>query len=187
MQIKGLALDGVLLIEPDYFEDYRGYYCETYSSRTLKDAGIETEFVQDNHFLSIKRGTIRGIHFQNVPKAQAKLLRCTRGCLLDIVVDLRMDSPSYQKWVSVILSEENRKQIYIPKGFGHGCISLTDYTEGQYKVNALYEPALDRAIRWNDPDLHIQWGIGDVIVSEKDAKAPLLCESDVNFTMENTR
>lgn len=187
MQVTELGLPGVKLIQPDYFEDYRGYYCETYSSRTLKKWGIENVFVQDNHFLSLKRGTIRGIHFQNVPKAQAKLLRCTRGSLLDVVVDLRKDSPTFKKWISVVLSAENRKQIFIPKGFGHACIALADFTEGQYKVDELYEPSLDRAIRWNDPELNIHWGISEILVSPKDEKAPLLKESDVNFTTENTR
>ncbi len=171
----------VKIIEPRYFEDYRGYYVESYSSRTLNENGICNIFVQDNHILSLKAGTIRGIHFQNCPKAQAKLLRCTRGKILDVVVDLRKGSPYYKKWVSVELSAENRKQILIPKGFGHGCLSLVDDTEIQYKVDEFYEPQYDRAIAWNDPELNIQWGIVDVIVSEKDRNAPILKDSDVNF------
>jgi len=181
MQITELSLPGVKLIEPTYFEDYRGYYCETYSKRTLAEYGIKAEFVQDNHFLCLKRGTIRGIHFQNEPFSQAKLLRCIRGSLLDIAVDLRKGSPTYKKWVSVILSAENRKQIYIPKGFGHVCMSLQDMTEGQYKVDCLYEPEYDRAIAWNDPEIGIEWPDIQAIVSPKDKKAPLLKKSDVNF------
>ena len=114
MQVTELALPGVKIIEPTYFEDYRGYYCETYSQCTLAEYGITDEFVQDNHFLSLERGTIRGIHFQNAPYAQSKLLRCVRGSLLDIAVDLRKGSPTYKKWVSVVLSAENREQISIP-------------------------------------------------------------------------
>lgn len=176
-----LALPGVKLIEPTYFEDFRGYYCETYSARSLYELGIEDVFVQDNHFLSLKRGTIRGIHFQNNPAAQAKLIRCTRGSLFDVAVDLRKGSPTYKKWLSVILSAENRKQLYIPKGFGHICMSLVDNTEVQYKVDALYAPKLDRAIAWDDAEIAIQWPPIEVIVSPKDAAAPPMAKSDVNF------
>lgn len=181
MKVENLELDGVKILEPLVHEDYRGYYMESYSSRTLKEFGIENVFVQDNHLLSLKRGTIRGIHFQNIPKAQAKLLRCTRGKILDIVVDLRKSSNTYKKWISIELSEENKKQIFIPKGFGHACISLVDNSEVQYKVDELYYPEYDRAIVWNDPELNIEWGTTEPIVSEKDKKAPCLDKSDVNF------
>ena len=181
MQVTELALPGVKIIEPTYFEDYRGYYCETYSKRTLAEYGIECEFVQDNHFLCLERGTIRGIHFQNEPYAQAKLIRCTRGSLLDIAVDLRKGSPTYLQWCSVILSAENRKQLFIPRGFGHVCMSLVDNTEGQYKVDNLYAPAYDRAIAWNDSQIAIAWPDIKAVVSPKDVKAPTLAESDVNF------
>ena len=181
MKVTELALPGVKLIEPTYFEDFRGYYCETYSSRTLHEYGINNVFVQDNHFLSLTKGTIRGIHFQNDPYAQSKLIRCTRGSLFDVAVDLRKGSPTYKKWVSVILSAENRKQLYIPKGFGHICMSLVDNTEGQYKVDALYAPAYDRAIAWNDPEIAIEWPPIAPTVSPKDQAAKKLAESDVNF------
>lgn len=181
MDVIETSLEEVKILIPDVFSDYRGYYMESYSARTLNKFGINNVFVQDNHFLSLKKGIIRGIHFQNVPKAQAKLLRCIKGSLLDIVIDLRKGSPTYKKWISVELSEENKKQIFIPKGFGHACISLEDNTEGQYKVDELYEPKYDRAILWSDPELNIDWGTDKVIVSEKDKNAPLLKESDVNF------
>lgn len=181
MKVTKLGLPGVLLIEPDVFKDYRGYYMESYSKRTLEKYGINDEFVQDNHLLSLKKGTIRGIHFQNAPYAQAKLLRCTKGKILDVVVDLRKDSLTYKKWISVELDAESKKQIYIPRGFGHACMSLVDDTEVQYKVDNLYYPEYDRAIAWNDPELNIEWGIKDVIVSEKDKNASLLKDSDVNF------
>lgn len=184
MKITDLELDGVKIIEPQVFEDYRGYYMESYSVRTMKQNGIDTVFVQDNHLCSLKKNTIRGIHFQNSPKAQAKLLRCTKGSILDVVVDLRKDSPTFKKYVSVVLKAEEKKQILIPKGFGHACMSLEDDTEVQYKVDELYEPEYDRAIAWNDPGLNIDWGTDEVIVSQKDANAPCLKDSDVNFTMD---
>lgn len=185
MEIIELDIPGVKILRPKYFEDFRGYYCETYSARTLKAFGIETEFVQDNHSLSLKKGTIRGIHFQNNPKAQIKLVRCTRGRVLDFVVDLRKNSPTYKKWVSVELSEENRQQIWIPAGFGHGFVTLEDNCEVQYKVDELYYPEYDRAIAWNDPEIAIQWGIEDPIISQKDRMAPSLTDSDVNFSLED--
>ena len=185
MKITELALDGVKILEPDYFKDFRGYYSETYSSRTLKSFGIDTIFVQDNHSLSLKEGTIRGIHFQINPKSQIKLVRCTRGIVRDYVVDLRKDSPTFKQWLSVELSEENKKQIWIPSGYGHAFITLVDHCEVQYKVDEWYYPEFDRAIAWNDPDIAIDWGITDPIISQKDTKAPTLKMSDVNFTMEN--
>ena len=181
MKVTELDLPGVLLIEPDVFKDYRGYYMESYSKRTLEKYGINDEFVQDNHLLSLKKGTIRGIHFQNAPYAQSKLLRCTKGKILDVVVDLRKDSLTYKKWISIELDAESKKQIYSPRGFGHACMSLVDDTEVQYKVDNLYYPEYDRAIAWNDPELNIEWGIKDVIVSEKDKNASLLKDSDVNL------
>lgn len=187
MKITELELPGVRILEPQYFEDFRGYYCETYSKRTMAQHGIETVFVQDNHSLSLKKGTIRGIHFQNNPKPQIKLVRCTRGRVMDFVVDLRRDSPTFKKWVSVELTEENHKQIWIPSGFGHAFITLQDDCEVQYKVDELYYPEYDRAIAWDDPEIAIDWGIQDPIISQKDTKAPTLAMSDVNFTMEQNR
>lgn len=181
MKIYELGIPDVKIIEPDVYFDYRGYYMESYSLRTMKKLGICDVFVQDNHFYSIKKGTIRGIHFQNSPHAQSKLLRCTRGAILDVAVDLRRNSPTFKKYVMVELSAENKKQIYIPKGFGHCAMALTDEVEGQYKVDELYYPEYDRAIAWNDPDINIDWGTDVFIVSEKDRNAPLLRDSDVNF------
>ena len=181
MKITELSLEGVKILEPDYFEDYRGYYCESYSARTLREFGIETTFVQDNHILSAKAMTLRGIHFQNMPKAQAKLLRCTRGKIMDFVVDLRRNSPNFKKWIAIELSKENRKQIFIPKGFGHACLSLLDNSEIQYKVDEFYDPEYDRAIAWNDAEIAINWGTDHPILSLKDANAPTLCESDFNL------
>lgn len=184
MEVKELGLPGVKLLTPKYFEDYRGYYCETYSARTMREIGLDFRFVQDNHSMTLKKGTIRGIHFQNNPVPQIKLVRCTRGKIWDVVVDLRRDSPTFKQWLSVELSEENRTQIIIPSGFGHGFLTLCDNCEVQYKVTGLYEPTLDRAIAWNDPEIGVSWGISDPIVSVKDTKAPQLKDSDVNLTME---
>ncbi|MCC0725548.1 dTDP-4-dehydrorhamnose 3,5-epimerase [Clostridioides sp. ZZV14-6045] len=187
MKVTDLGLEGVKLIEPIVHEDFRGYYMESYSLRSFWDVGIKTTFVQDNHLLSLKKGTIRGIHFQNMPKAQAKLVRCTKGKIMDFAIDLRKSSPTYKKWISVELSADNKKQIFIPKGFGHACISLVDDTEIQYKVDELYHPELDRAILWNDPEFNIDWGMESIIVSEKDKNAPYLKNSDVNFVYGECR
>ena len=184
MYIEQSELPEVKIMIPKYFEDFRGYYCETYSSRTMLKYGINAVFVQDNHSYSIKKGTIRGIHFQNNPKPQLKLVRCTRGRVMDYAVDLRKDSPTFKKWVAVELTAENHKQIWIPSGFGHAFITLEDHCEIQYKVDEWYYPEFDRAIAWNDSDIAINWGIDNPIISEKDTKAPTLRESDVNFTME---
>lgn len=187
LKITELDLPGVKIIEPTYFEDFRGYYCETYSSRTMQEYGLNPVFVQDNHSLSLKKGIIRGIHFQNNPKPQLKLVRCTRGRVMDYAVDLRRDSPTFCKWVAVELSEENRRQIWIPSGFGHAFITLEDNCEVQYKVDEWYYPELDRAIAWDDPDIAIDWGTTTPIISEKDTKAPTLAKSDVNFSVEENK
>jgi dTDP-4-dehydrorhamnose 3,5-epimerase len=184
VRITELNFPGVKLLEPKYFEDFRGYYCETYSSRTLQKFGISTVFKQDNHILSIKKGTIRGIHFQLNPKAQIKLVRCTRGSIMDYVVDLRRDSPNFKKCIKIEISEKNRLQLLIPSGFGHALITLTDDCEVQYKVDEWYYPEYDRAIVWNDPEIGIDWSTDEPILSEKDCKAPRLAESDVNFSMK---
>jgi dTDP-4-dehydrorhamnose 3,5-epimerase len=172
---------GVKIITPDKFCDYRGYYSEIFSIRTLKENGIDFNVVQDNEAYCLKKGTVRGIHFQNNPKAQAKILRCTKGKVFDVAVDLRKDSRTYKKYVSVILEENDGKFIFIPKGFGHICVSLVDNSIINYKVNELYCPTLDRGIRFNDPEINILYPINDFVVSEKDKIAPLLKESDVNF------
>lgn len=183
LKITELEIPGVKVIEPTYFEDFRGYYCETYSQRTMEEYGLSPVFVQDNHSLSLKKGTVRGIHFQLNPKPQLKLVRCVRGRVMDYAVDLRKDSPTYKKWVAVELSEQNRKQIWIPSGFGHAFITLEDNCEVQYKVDELYYPEYDRAIAYNDPDINIDWGIDNPIISQKDTMAPTLKDSDVNFTV----
>ena len=187
MKITETKLPGVKVLEPTYFEDYRGYYVESYSARLLKEHGLTSVFVQDNHSFTLKEGTIRAIHFQNNPKPQVKLVRCIRGTVLDVVVDLRKDSPTFKEWILMVLSAENRKQLWIPSGFGHGFLTLCDNCEIQYKVDEFYEPSYDRAIAWNDPDINIQWPVATPTVSAKDMAAPFLKDSDVNFSVEGNR
>jgi len=172
MTVTETKLKGVLIIEPQVFGDTRGWFMETYSRR--KTPQIECEFVQDNQSFSAQKGTIRGIHYQKPPMDQAKLIRCTRGSLMDFAVDLRPGSPTFKQWVSVELSEENKKQIFIPRGFGHGFVSLTENVEIQYKADNYYSAEHDAAVLWSDPDIGIEWGIDNPIISEKDAAAPLL-------------
>lgn len=184
MKVTELALPGVKLIEPTYFEDHRGYFCETYSRRTLAEYGIDCEFVQDNHSMTRSAGTIRGIHCQKEPAAQGKLIRCTRGRIRDYAVDFREDSDTYKHWICVELSDENRRQVWIPAGFGHAFLSLTDNCEVQYKTSAFYDPQLDCSVLWSDPEIGIDWGIEDPILSAKDACAKTLKDCQLNFKMK---
>ena len=187
MQITETILQEVKIIEPDVISDERGFFYECYSYTKLADSGIGDIFIQDNHSLSLKAGTLRGLHFQRDPHAQAKIIRCTRGRILDVAVDIRAGSPAYCRWISVELSSENFKQIYIPAGFAHGFLTLTDDVEIQYKASGYYAPDHDRAIRWNDPAIGVDWGIENPILSEKDRIAPLLKDSDNSFKWEAGR
>lgn len=174
-------LPGVCIVEPVVHGDHRGYFMETYSTAAFAAIGIDTVFVQDNQSFSAQKGVLRGIHFQNAPMAQAKLVRVTKGAVLDVAVDLRKGSPTYCQWVSVELSAENKRMFYIPRGFGHGFVTLTDGVEFCYKVDNLYSRECDRGIRFNDPDIGVAWGIEAPILSQKDTTSPLLSESDCNF------
>lgn len=184
MNIIKTEIEEVLILEPKVFGDYRGWFTETYSKTKFQELGIDVEFVQDNHSMSSQKGTLRGLHFQANPKAQTKLVRCTKGRILDVAVDLRKGSPTYKQWVGVELSEENKKQLLVPKGFAHGFLTLTDDAEVQYKVDEYYAPECDRSIRFDDPEISVEWEIKDPILSEKDLKAPLLADSDVNFSLK---
>lgn len=181
MKIIKTELEGVLILEPVVHGDHRGFFLESWSRRDMEEAGLFYDFVQDNHSFSAQKGTLRGVHFQRGDKAQAKLVHCIRGAVLDVAVDLRPDSPSYKRWTAVELSAENRKQILIPRGFGHAFLTLTDDVEFLYKADNYYAPGAEGGIRWNDPELGILWGISDPILSEKDAKAPFLKDSDISF------
>ena len=179
------SIPGVCLIEPQVFGDHRGWFMETYSSKAFADMGITSTFVQDNQSFSAQKGTLRGIHFQNAPMAQAKLVRVTRGAVKDIAVDLRKGSPTYLQWVAVELSAENKRMFFIPRGFGHGFVTLMDDVEFCYKVDNLYSREHDRGIRYNDPAIGVDWGSVleglEPVLSAKDTSSPLLAESDCNF------
>ena len=177
-------LEDVCILEPVVHGDARGYFMETYSTKTLADLGINNVFVQDNQSYSSQKGILRGIHFQNAPMAQAKLVRVTKGAVLDVAVDLRKGSPTYKQWVTVELSAENKRMLFIPRGFGHGFVTLTDDVEFCYKVDNLYSKECDRGIRFNDPSIGVDWGITDPILSQKDTTSPMLDDSDCNFVYE---
>ncbi|NLU51723.1 MAG: dTDP-4-dehydrorhamnose 3,5-epimerase [Clostridiaceae bacterium] len=181
MKITLTKIKDLFIIEPILFGDNRGWFFESYSKLKLSEHGIECDFVQDNHSFSALKGTLRGLHFQLNPKAQAKLVRCTRGSILDVAVDLRKGSPTYKQWVAIELSADNKKQLFIPKGFAHGFVTLTDNVEVQYKTDEYYAPEYDRSIAYNDEELNVQWGIDNPILSNKDRNAPSLKDSDVNF------
>jgi dTDP-4-dehydrorhamnose 3,5-epimerase len=168
-------LPGLVVIETVLFEDERGFFAEIYNLRDFQNFGIVDRFVQDNHSRSFK-GVLRGLHFQVEPFAQSKLIRCIRGEIFDVAVDIRPDSPRFKKWFGLILSETNRKMLYIPKGFAHGFVVLSDIAEVEYKVDNFYSREHERGIIWNDPDIGIEWPIKNPILSEKDKKLPRLKE-----------
>ncbi|MBE6764309.1 MAG: dTDP-4-dehydrorhamnose 3,5-epimerase [Clostridia bacterium] len=174
-------IPGVFIIEPDVFGDHRGWFMETWSREKYANIGIDNDFVQDNKSFTAKKGTLRGIHFQNAPMAQAKLVSVSAGTVIDTAVDLRRGSPTYLKWVSVELSAENKRQLYIPRGFGHGFLTVTDNVEFCYKVDNPYSKEHDRSIRFDDETIGVDWGISDPILSDKDLNAPVLNDSDCNF------
>ena len=166
------------------FGDHRGWFCETWNRQKLHDAGIDADFVQDNQSYTKARGTLRGLHFQQNPMSQAKLVRVVRGAVLDVAVDLRKGSPTYLKHVGVELSAENKRQFFIPKGFAHGFLTLTDDVEFVYKVDAPSAPDCDRWVRFDDPEMGVEWPCVVPFLSDMDKKAPLLRDSDCNFVFE---
>ena len=171
-EFKRLEIPDVILIKPKVFEDERGFFMETYKKSDFEKAGIKGEFVQDNHSKS-KYGVLRGLHFQKGPYAQAKIVRCIRGVIYDVAVDLRKNSPTFGEYVGVLLSEFNKYQLYIPKGFAHGFVVLSDVAEVAYKVDNVYAPDYEGGLIWNDPDVGIKWPIENPIVSEKDRNGQL--------------
>jgi dTDP-4-dehydrorhamnose 3,5-epimerase len=181
MNVIETKLPGVVIVEPQVFGDHRGWFMESWSQKTMEAHGLNCDFVQDNQSYTARKGTLRGIHFQQYPMAQTKLVRVTRGAVMDVAVDLRKDSPTYKQWVAVELSAENRKQLLIPQGFGHAFLTLTDDVEFVYKCDNFYSKEHDRNIRFDDPELGVEWGIAEPILSEKDAAAPFLKDSDCNF------
>lgn len=181
MKLIQTEIDGVFEIEPKVFGDNRGWFYESYSKEEFIRLGINADFVQDNRSFSEKKGTLRGLHCQTEPKAQAKLVSCTRGAILDVAVDIRRGSPTFMKWISVELTAENKKMLFIPKGCLHGFVALTDNVELSYKVDDFYSPENDRSIRFDDPEIGVKWGVDAPVLSEKDKNAPLLADSDVKF------
>lgn len=183
MNVIETTLAGVLILEPKVFGDARGWFMESWSKKKMEDAGIFVDFVQDNHSFSAEKGTLRGLHYQLNPMAQAKLLRVSRGTIFDVAVDIRRGSPTHAKWVGIELSAENHRQLFIPRGFAHGFITLTNDVEVLYKADNLYAPECDGNIRWDDPEIGIKWPIAPVVLSEKDAAAPALAvRTELNFT-----
>ena len=182
MKITQTALPGVVILQPDRFGDARGFFSESWSRRKLAEAGIDIDFVQDNHSLSAQTNTVRGLHFQRPPHAQAKLVRCGRGHLFDVAVDIRKGSPTYGQWVGVDLSAENGLQLLIPAGFAHGFATRVPDTEIIYKCSDYYAPDCEGSVRFDDPDLGIDWGLtGDPVLSGKDAAAPAFAALDTPF------
>ncbi|MFP7572459.1 dTDP-4-dehydrorhamnose 3,5-epimerase [Marivita sp. S2033] len=181
LEVETTALDGVLILTPRRFGDARGFFAETWNkARFIEATGLDADFVQDNHSLSADVNTIRGLHFQVPPHGQAKLVRCGRGALYDVVVDIRRGSPTYGQWVGVDLSADNGRQLWVPEGFAHGFVTRAPETEIVYKCTRYYAPEAEGALRWDS--VGIDWGLtGMPILSEKDAAAPPLAEIDSPF------
>lgn len=186
MNIELTALAGVKILTPKRFGDARGYFSESWNRRTLAEHGIDLDFVQDNHSLSEAAGTLRGLHFQAPPHAQAKLVRCAQGALFDVAVDIRKGSPTYGAWVGVELSAENGRQLLVPEGFLHGFVTRAANTEIAYKCTDYYAPEADGAVAWSS--CGIDWGLeGAPVLSDKDAAAPRLADFDSPFVWEGAR
>lgn len=181
MKIIDTDIKEVKIVEPQVFGDNRGWFYESYSYEKLKNLGIDIKFVQDNRSFSEKKGTLRGLHFQKAPMAQSKLIFCTAGEILDVAVDIRKGSPTYLNWVSVVLSADNKKMLFIPKGFAHGFVTLTDNVEVMYKVDKYYSSENDRSIRFDDETIGVEWNVENPVLSQKDINAPVLSDSDANF------
>jgi len=181
LEVIQTELPDVKILIPRVFGDSRGWFMESWSERDMEKAGLSLAFLQDNHSFSAQKGTLRGLHFQKNPFAQAKLVRCTRGAIMDVAVDIRRGSPFFGKWTAVELSGENKRQLFIPRGFAHGFLTLTDDVEILYKADQYYSPEADRSIAWNDPAIGVEWGVASPILSLKDQNAALLADSDANF------
>lgn len=178
-----MDIPDVVRLQPRRFQDDRGFFTESWNRKRMAEAGLDYEFVQDNHSYSAESGTVRGLHYQSPPMAQAKLVRVARGAILDVAVDVRKGSPTFGKWVSETLSAENGLQLLVPEGFLHGFITLEPDTDVLYKVNAFYAPECDGAVRFDDPDLAIEWGVepASVTLSTKDAAAPAFSDFATPF------
>jgi dTDP-4-dehydrorhamnose 3,5-epimerase len=183
LETRPLDIAGVIEIRPRKFADERGFFSEVWREDRLAEAGIRAQFVQDNHSFSTARGVLRGLHFQVPPAAQDKLVRVSRGSIFDVAVDIRRQSATFGRWVGLTLSADEWNQLFVPKGFAHGFVTLEDDTEVLYKCSAPYAPEHERTVRFDDPAIGIEWpvAIGDVILSDKDRSAPLLAAADSGF------
>lgn len=179
-KFRTLELPGLIVVESRFFADERGHFAETYRHSDFTAAGIPEHFVQDNHSRSIG-GVLRGLHYQKDPKAQGKLVRCLTGRVYDVAVDIRKGSPDYGKWAGIELTGENGTMLYVPPGFAHGFLVLSDQADVVYKCTNEYSPAHDRGIIWNDPDIGIRWQRSDPLLSDKDARHPRLRDADNEF------
>ena len=177
-------LRGVYIVEPVAYGDNRGWFMETYNKSVFDKAGLNYTFVQDNQSFSQQKGIVRGLHFQKNPYAQAKLVRCTQGAIVDVAVDIRRGSDTYLQYVAVELSAENKRQLMMPRGFAHGFVTLTEDVMVQYKVDNVYNKEADRGIQYNDPSINVEWNVTDPILSVKDTTSPLLKDSDEDFTIK---
>ncbi|WP_282063799.1 dTDP-4-dehydrorhamnose 3,5-epimerase [Roseobacter litoralis] len=186
MQIEKTKLDGVFILTPRRFGDARGFFSESWSARAMAAQGLDVDWVQDNHSLSMQTGTVRGMHFQSPPHAQAKLVRCGRGAFFDVAVDIRRGSPTYGQWVGEELSYENGKQMLVPTGFLHGFATRQPETEIIYKCSDYYAPECDGAVRFDCPLIGIDWGLDNIepVLSDKDAAAQGLADFDSPFVWE---
>lgn len=189
LEYRPLALPEVIEITPKRHGDHRGFFSEVWSASALAAHGLDVPFVQDNHSFSVERGVLRGLHYQIPPFEQAKLVRVIRGSIFDVAVDIRHCSPTFGKWVGLTVSAEKWNQIYVPPGFAHGFLTLEPNCEVLYKVSAPYAPQHDRAIRFDDPTIAIDWPLADLdpILSDKDRAAPLLAQAEPAFTFEASR
>lgn len=184
MQIHPTPLPGLLIVQPDRFEDARGFFSESWNKRALADLGITTDFVQDNHSLSHARGTVRGLHYQEPPAAQAKLVRCSRGTIYDVAVDIRRGSPTYGQHFGVELSFENGKQLFVPEGMLHGFMTLEEDCEINYKCSDYYSKQHDRSVRWDSCGIQWPQSAGDPVLSDKDRDAPLFEDLITQFSFQ---
>lgn len=181
MKVTPLKLQGASLLEPVVHGDNRGFFMESYNEEIMHKLGVNYNFIQDNQSLSAEVGVLRGLHYQLNPKAQTKLIRVLTGAIYDVIVDIRRNSPTFGQWVGVILSEYNKRQLLVPKGFAHGFCTLVPNTQVLYKVDEYYSPENDRGILWSDPALGIDWPTSSPILSDKDQRHPLLKDAEINF------
>ena len=183
LDVRRLELDGLLELRPKRYSDERGFFSEIWRQDQMAEAGIEARFVQDNHSFSVARGVLRGLHFQKPPVGQDKLVRVSRGSIFDVAVDIRRDSPTFGKWAGLVISADEWNQLFVPCGFAHGFVTLEEATEVHYKVSAPYSPEHERAVRFDDPDIGIEWPVeaAALILSDKDRSAPVLAEVETGF------